>query len=142
MAETYKLGPGRRIVNLLTATMARRGVGASWVLSTKGRTSGARRDVVITPVTYDGVRYLVAPYGEVSWVMNVRANPHVTLTRGDVKLRATAEEISGEEAGHALGTYYAENRKYVAKFMDVPGDHTITDFVAVVYLYPVFRLES
>lgn len=142
MAETYKLGPTRRIVNRLTQAMARRGMGASWVLSTKGRISGTRRDFVITPVTYDGVRYLVAPYGEVSWVKNVRANPHVTLTRGDVKLRATAEEISGEEAGHALGKYYAENLRYVGKFMDIPGDHTITDFVAVVYRYPVFRIES
>jgi len=142
MAEQYQRGTTRRMVNRLAGAMARRGMGASWIVSTTGRNSGTRRDFVITPVTYDGVRYLVAPYGEVSWVKNVRANAQVTLSRGSVKLRATAEEISGEEAGHALGKYYAENRRYVAKFMDIPGDHTITDFVAVVYRYPVFRIES
>lgn len=145
MAEQYELGTTRRAVNRLVTVMARRGMGASWIVSTTGRTSGARRDFVITPVTYDGVRYLVAPYGEVSWVKNVRADPHVTLSRGDVKLRATASEVSGEEAGHALGKYYAENLRYVAKYMDIPGDHgdhTITDFVAVVYRYPVFRIDS
>jgi deazaflavin-dependent oxidoreductase (nitroreductase family) len=142
MAKEYKLGMSRRAINRLMSSLARRGIGQSWVLSTTGRTSGERRDFVITPVTYDGDRYLVAPYGDVSWVKNVRANPRATLSRGGVSLRITAVEVDGDEAAHALAKYYAENSKYVAEFVEIPGDHTITDFHAVAEKYPVFKATT
>ena len=142
MAKEYRLGAVRKAINRMAAAMARRGKGSSWILSTTGRTSGERRDFVITPVTVDDTRYLVGPYGEVSWVKNVRANPKATLARGGATVRVTATEIDGDEAARALAKYYKENAKYVAPFMDIPGDKTITDFQSVQGNYPVFRCES
>ena len=142
MAKEYRLGATRKAVNRLAAAMARRGKGASWILSTTGRTSGERRDFVITPVTVDDVRYLVGPYGDVSWVKNVRANASATLAHGGAVIRLTAVEVDGEEAATALAKYYEENTRYVAPFMDIPGDHTIADFQSVQSNYPVFRCDT
>ena len=130
------------MLNSMAASMARRGRGQSWILTTTGSSSGQRRDVVVTPVDVDGVRYLVAPYGARPWVGNLRATPKATLARGGASIRFTGVEVDGQEAGLALAKYYAENERYVGDYMDVAGDKTITDFVAASERYPVFRVET
>jgi len=121
--------------------MSKRGKGPASQLAVTGRTSGERRVVLVTPVHIDGTTYIVAPYGLVNWVLNIRANPRVTLSRGGVTSRFTATEVEKEEGGKVLARYYADNAKHVRDFMDVPGEHTIMDFNAVVDRYPVFNLS-
>jgi deazaflavin-dependent oxidoreductase (nitroreductase family) len=139
MAKRYTVTTKVRLVNRFVSFLASREMGDSWVLTTTGRKSGQRRDVPVTPVEVDGHRYIVAPYGAVGWVKNIRANPHATLRRGSATVRISAVEVSGEEAGAVLARYYAENQKYVTDYMDIPGDGTITDFISVTDRYPVFR---
>ncbi len=141
MAKRYKLGATRKLRNSVTRFMARRGKGPASELKVTGRSSGKRISVMVTPVVIDGTTFLVSPYGTVNWVHNIRVNPKVTLSRGDVTTRYTATEAGKEEAGRALVRYYAENKKYVADYMDIPGERTITDFTSVAGQYPVFRLE-
>lgn len=142
MAKNYKLTSARKTANAVGKRLAKRGMGRSWVLTTIGRSSGERREVVITPVEVDDERYLVACYGPVAWVHNVRANPKATLLHGGASTRIAAVEVHEMEAGKALAKYYAENKKYVDSFMDIPGDKTVYDFAAVAHRYPVFRIEE
>lgn len=142
MAKEYTVTRGRRAANRLMAMLVRRGKSASWILSTTGRTTGERRSVVVTPVEVDGTMYLVAPYGAVAWVKNVRANPQVTLSKGDTTMRVHTLEVDRDEAGPVLLSYHKQNATYVGDYMDIPGDGTLTDFVAVAEHYPVFRTES
>ena len=142
MAKDYRLTFGRKVANRFGALLARRGMGQNWILTTTGATSGERRDVVITPVEIEGRRYLVAPYGATAWVRNLRSHPRATLSHGGASIRIIATEVGDEEAGRALAKYYADNRKYVAEYMDVPGDKTITDFIAAADRYPVFRADT
>src|SRR5262245_39356190 len=84
VAKRYRLGIGRRSVNALVRALLRLGVGPArtYLLVTRGRTTGR---VYRTPVTLveDGPRrWLVAPYGEVAWVKNARAAGQVMLERG------------------------------------------------------------
>ena len=142
MAKVYRLGLKRKIQNSLMRSMARRGKGPASELGVVGRSSGRRHSIVVCPTTVDGATYVVAPYGVVDWVHNVRNNPRVTLSRGGVTTRYSATEVRGEEAGRVLNRYYLENKKHVADYMDIPGEGTVMDFAAATDHCPVFRLET
>jgi type V secretory pathway adhesin AidA len=142
MAKAYKLGMKRKLENSVTRAMAKRGKGSVSELGVVGRSSGRHHIVIVSPSTIDGSTYVVAPYGAVNWVHNVRANPNVTLSRDGITTRYRAIEVGGEEAGRVLSRYYAKNKKHVARYMDIPGEGTIMDYAAAAEQYPVFRLES
>jgi deazaflavin-dependent oxidoreductase (nitroreductase family) len=142
MKKQYELTFGRRMGNRVAAIMAKRNMGPAWELTTKGRTSGEKRRVMVTPVTVDGADYLVAPYGAVSWVLNLRASDRATLKRGRATRRVKGVETESEEAGKALARYYKENEKYVADYFDLAPNPTIVDFTRVANAHPVFRVEN
>ena len=99
MAKQYKLGAKRKAVNALVRSLARRGKGPASEMTIVGRSSGKRRSVMVTPVHLDDVTYIVAPYGAVNWVHNIRVNPRITLSRGGATTRFNATEIG--ESGRA-----------------------------------------
>ncbi|MDK1018135.1 MAG: nitroreductase/quinone reductase family protein [Actinomycetota bacterium] len=141
MTKRYRLTLRKTFENRVVRLLARYGRGPAWRLTTMGRRTGERRDVMITPVTIENVDYLVAPYGDVSWVLNLRATDRATLARGSTTSRVRAVEIHGEEAGRVLARYYHENRKYVAAYFDLAPEPTVTDFTSVAGSHPVFRVE-
>jgi deazaflavin-dependent oxidoreductase (nitroreductase family) len=51
-----------------------------YLLTATGRKTGKPRTNPVVPVEHDGRRWLVAPYGPVSWVWNARATGRVRLT--------------------------------------------------------------
>jgi len=65
MAKIYRLGPVRRVVNVMMTAMIRVGVGAtsSYLLTSTGRKSGQPRLTPVIPVEACGQRWLVSPYG-------------------------------------------------------------------------------
>lgn len=90
-AKRYEVTSSTRMVNRFTSWVARRGLGKIEVLTTMGRKSGQPRNVPVSPIEIDGVEYVVSPYGEVSWVRNVRANPTVTMRHGSKERRVRLE---------------------------------------------------
>ena len=48
--------------------LTRLGIGPAWTLTTRGRRTGELRQTPVIPISHGGRRWLVAPYGEVSWV--------------------------------------------------------------------------
>ena len=54
---------------------------------------------------HDGRRWLVAPYGPVSWVLNARAAARVSLTRRRDTRDYIVREVAPEEAGPILKRY-------------------------------------
>lgn len=141
MSKKYELNRSQKLGNRFVAFQAKRGKGPAWKLTTTGRKSGERRSVMVSPITVDGTEYLVAPYGPVSWVLNLRAADRATLARGSTTSRVKAVEVHGEEAGMALTKYYHEYTKYVADYFDLAANPTIVDFTRVAHLHPVFRIE-
>jgi deazaflavin-dependent oxidoreductase (nitroreductase family) len=141
MPKKYEVKRSQKLGNRFVAFQAKRGKGHAWKLTTIGRKSGERRSVMVSPITVDGTEYLVAPYGPVSWVLNLRAANRATLTRGSTTSRVKAVEVDGEEAGKVLTKYYHEYTKYVADYFDLAANPTIVDFTRVAHLHPVFRIE-
>src|SRR5437588_574409 len=106
VARAYRLGPIRKAVNVAMSALLRAGVPApqrtSYLMTTKGRKTGLDRTAPVNLVEDEDERWLVSPYGDVSWVHNLRADPELVLSRGRRKERLVAEEIDPAEAGPIL----------------------------------------
>lgn len=139
MPARYEVNAWVRFVGVITGLLARLGVGNITVLTTTGRRSGQRRPVPVSPITDGDAAYIVSPYGDVSWVQNVRADPVVELRRGLSKRQVRLREVTGEAEG--IVRRYYEREPFARRFMDVPGEATTADFATVSGRFPVFRVE-
>lgn len=77
------------------------GVGNSQTLTVTKRVSKQPQQIPVVVPEVDGVKYLVSTRGEVEWVKNVRADPHVKL--GDVTYVAT--EVPVGQRGPIIAAY-------------------------------------
>lgn len=141
MSKTYTLGPTRRAVNVIVASMLKAGIGArsTYLLTTRGRTSGLPRTTPVVLVEIAGKRWLVSPYGQVGWVHNVRASPEITLRRGRTSQTLQARELPAEAAGPVLQSYLRQAR-ITAPFFDATVDDPTQAFIAEAGRHPVFEL--
>ncbi|MEA1901953.1 MAG: nitroreductase family deazaflavin-dependent oxidoreductase [Actinomycetota bacterium] len=139
MAKQYEITTPIRMVNAVMSFTSRRGWGGQHLLTTTGRKSGEPRSVPVTPLIVDGVEYLVAPYGAVGWVHNMRANPAVTFQNGREVRSCTVTEVTGQ-VPEVVKEYY-EKIPIVRPYMDLPDSPTVEDFARTGDAYPVFRVE-
>ncbi len=129
-----------KTINGLSLWLARRGLGRGAQLTTIGHRSGEPRHIPVSPITVGGVEYLVAPYGEVAWVRNVRANPDVTIRRGRSITRARLTDVT-LQAPEVVKAYY-DRERFPRPYMDVPAEPTVEDFSGLAGHFPVFRIEQ
>lgn len=112
-----------------------------YVMTTRGRRTGRLHRTPVALVEHDdGRRYLVAPYGPVSWVHNARAAGLVTLRRGSRVAAYRLREVGPAEAGPVLKEYLrlaSAVRPYFHAGKDAPADQ----FIAEAHLHPVFELR-
>lgn len=118
--------------------LAKLGVPGLAVLTTTGRRSGLDREVPVSPIRHRGATYLVSPYGQVSWVHNVRADARVKLRRGRSECEVVLREVIEPEV---LLRYY-RSQPVASRFMEIPGDRQFDDFAAVAHRFPVFRVDE
>jgi deazaflavin-dependent oxidoreductase (nitroreductase family) len=139
-AWQYRPGRGRRVENTIMSALVRAGlVPRSHLLTTRGRKSGLPRTNPVVPVEHGGRRWLVAPYGPVSWVHNARAAGRVSLTRRRDTRHYTIREASPDQAGPVLKRYARlapSARPYFQATMDSP----VEAFTAEADRHPVFEL--
>jgi deazaflavin-dependent oxidoreductase (nitroreductase family) len=143
VAKTYRLGTARRTVSVLMTAMLKRGIGAAstYLLTTTGCKTGQPRTTPVTLVEADGERWLVSPYGSVSWVHNVRARPQVSLRRGRTIQILQAEEVDAETAGPVLQRYIRQ-APVTAPFFDAKANDPTQTFTTEAHRHPVFRLTE
>jgi deazaflavin-dependent oxidoreductase (nitroreductase family) len=130
-----------RLQNNILKLLLRSGLklGTTYILSVKGRKTGAVHSTPVVIVETDGKQYLVAPYGPVNWVRNARAAGTVTLTRGRHSETMHIVEVEPEESAPILKKYVgiaSATRRYFHAKPDSP----VEDFVAEAPGHPVFRL--
>ena len=80
------------IARLLLATGAP--LGPNVLVTVRGRISGLPHTTPLTIVELSGRRWLMAPYGDVNWVRNLRAAGRATIT-----VRRRNEEVIAAESG-------------------------------------------
>jgi deazaflavin-dependent oxidoreductase (nitroreductase family) len=142
VAKQYRLNAGQRLVNVLFTRLTERGKGAAYrhILSVPGRKTGTLHSTPVDVMTVDGTRWLVAPYGQVNWVRNVRAaRGEVTLRRGSTVENLSATEISGTDAVPAIRSYL-RLVPVTRRYWDVSTSSTDTELAADAVNHPTFRL--
>jgi deazaflavin-dependent oxidoreductase (nitroreductase family) len=143
MAKQYRYTWIRRLANGLMETMLRVGLGPPGIrlLSVKGRKTGKTYETPVSLVRRDGLRYLVSPYGERSWVKNARASGEVGLRRGRRRERLRIEEVMPADAVLVLKDYWHQNA-ITRSFFEVGPDAEEAALVAEAARHPVFRLSG
>jgi deazaflavin-dependent oxidoreductase (nitroreductase family) len=138
-----------RVLNPIATTLMRLGVRPDprmAVLTIPGRRTGRDHTVPVGVFDRDGRRYIVAAFGEVNWVLNLRAAGAATITQGRREGRYAAEQVQGEEAALVLRDCLAAYlpsplagpmlRRRIAVDADAPLDV----LAAEARRTPVFRL--
>jgi deazaflavin-dependent oxidoreductase (nitroreductase family) len=141
MAKTYRLKFGARLVNAVFRLMTRLGLGASYryVLTVPGRKTGRLYSTPVDVLEVGGDRWLVAGYGPVSWVRNVRAAGEVTLSRGANSETFSVAEATAQAAIPVLRAYIGEI-KVTRPYFDANADSPDDAIAAEVKRLAVFRL--
>jgi deazaflavin-dependent oxidoreductase (nitroreductase family) len=105
MPKPYRVGVFVRSNNAVMRSLIRAGVriGTFTVLTVPGRRTARPVHVPLVVFPHGGNRYLVASYGVVNWVRNLRAaDGRAELRRGRAIEKITAVELSAERAGPIL----------------------------------------
>jgi len=123
----------------MTALVAAGVVPHSYVLTTRGRRTGRTRRNPVIVVELDGRRWLVAPYGVVSWVHNARASGRVSVTRRRQTRSYTIREVPPEQAGPVLKRYIAI-ASATRKYFQADRNDPVESFVAEAEHHPAFEL--
>ncbi|MFC7622519.1 nitroreductase/quinone reductase family protein [Microlunatus sp. GCM10028923] len=142
MAKTYQVTGFQRMINSVFRWLTRRGLGAGfrYVLTVPGRHSGELRSVPVDVIEVAGARWLVAAYGIVAWVHNVRAAGRITLSRAGTDTAWLAEEVTGPETAAVLRAYLAAV-PVTRPYFDVTAESSDAEFAAQAVRHPVFRLS-
>ncbi len=141
--KKYQVNLQVRIANFLTRSLIRLGLGPRYryLLTAPGRKSGKSYSTPVTVVEIDRSRWLVAPYGEVSWVRNARSAGQVTLTRAGRAEKLSIAEETPEASAPVLKKYLVLEpitRPYFQAKIDSP----LELFQAEAARHPVFRLTT
>ncbi|BCK58790.1 nitroreductase/quinone reductase family protein [Nocardia wallacei] len=128
------------IVALQRAGLA---LGTMRVLSVPGRKSGELRTTPVSPLTVDGITYVVGGFEQADWVKNARAAGWGELARGRRRHRVILTELPVEERAPILRAFPREVPHGVQFFVKT-GVITSPDpdsFAAAAPRCPVFRID-
>jgi deazaflavin-dependent oxidoreductase (nitroreductase family) len=141
MAKTYRLNFGARLINSMFRLMTKLGLGAPYryILTVPGRKTGRLYSTPVDVIEVAGDRWLVAGYGPVSWVRNVRAAGEVTLSRGGNSEKWRVDEASGQAAIPVLRAHIGEI-KVTRPYFDANPDSPDESIAAELKRHAVFRL--
>jgi hypothetical protein len=157
MPKPYRVGLFVRANNAVMRSLISAGVriGTFAVLTVPGRRTGRPVSVPLVVFPYAGHDHLVASYGVVNWVRNLRAaNGRADLRRGHATEKITAVELTAEQAGPILRFSLRAGppgiprpivrifrRYFVLPYLDVDMHSSDDDFVRAARNHPVFRLQ-
>ena len=140
--KPYRRSLWRRALNGLVRPLATLGLTGprTHLLTVAGRKTGRPWSTPVSIVQEGGERWLVAPYGDRSWVRNTRDAGKVELRRGRRRETLVAEELAPADAVPVLRRYY-ELGRVTRPFFRVGLDSPHEEWLAEAPSHPVFRLR-
>jgi hypothetical protein len=158
MPKQYRVGASVRFNNAVMKAMLRAGVrmGSFAILTVRGRKSGRAIQIPLVVFLKDGNRYLIAAYGVVNWVRNLRAaDGEATLTRGRRIEKIAAVELLPREGAPILREslragapgipkpiVIAYRRFFVLPYLDVDMSASLEEFERAALRHPVFLIKT
>ncbi|MBV9324537.1 MAG: nitroreductase family deazaflavin-dependent oxidoreductase [Chloroflexi bacterium] len=140
-----------KVLNPITTTLLRLGLRPDprmALLTVRGRKSGRDCTVPMGVFDRDGHTYVVAAFGEVNWVLNLRAARTATVTQGKRSATYSAEQVHGEEAALVLRECLAAYRPsplagpMLRQRIHVSADASLEVLALEAQRTPVFRLTE
>jgi steroid delta-isomerase-like uncharacterized protein/deazaflavin-dependent oxidoreductase (nitroreductase family) len=137
---------GLRLVSIIITTLLRLGlpIGPAVLLSVRGRTSGKIYTIPVELVENNGTNFLVAAFGEVNWVRNLRAAGQAQLTRRRRTEVIEVVELETKEAAPILKQFLRESQRvsFIKPYFRVTPHSSLADFEQEALHHPVFRVVS
>ena len=144
MARHYRYTLRRRVENAIVGTLVRFGVGLPpefCLLTVRGRRSGKEITNPVLVISANGQKRLVAPYGAVNWVLNVRTNPRARLSSGQMSQDVLLSEIEPNDAIPTLRAYLTK-ASIVRPYFDVTPSSSDPEYLAESPRHPVFAISD
>jgi len=143
MSKTYHVNIATRTRDALFMTLLRAGVnmGTTSLLTVRGRTSGQPHTVPVILIEQDGQSFLVAPYGVVQWVRNLRVAGTATVTRGRHSETISVTELPAQQAAPILKQYLSQVPT-VRSYFDATPDSPLEAFEREAPRHPVFQITT
>jgi steroid delta-isomerase-like uncharacterized protein/deazaflavin-dependent oxidoreductase (nitroreductase family) len=146
MRQPFHMTGGLRVVSTILTTLLRIGlpVGPAVLLSVRGRTSGKIYTIPVELVESSGTSFLVAAFGEVNWVRNLRAAGQAHLTRRRRTEAIGVVELGAKEAAPILKQFLRESQRvsFIKPYFHVTPHSSLADFEQEALHHPVFRIVS
>jgi deazaflavin-dependent oxidoreductase (nitroreductase family) len=137
---------GLRVVSTIITTLLRIGlpVGPAVLLSVQGRKSGKIYTNPVALVENSGTRFLVAAFGEVNWVRNLRTAGQAQLTRGRRTEAIGVVELEAREAAPILKQFLRESQRvsFIKPYFHVTPHSSLADVEREALYHPVLRIGS
>jgi len=158
MAKHYRVNGFVRINNVMTSSLLRLGIQV-WsfsLLTVRGRKSGKPIETPLVIFVQERKRYLIATYGVVNWVRNLRAaGGEATITRSlrtekihAIELEPEASALIFREAvrsgppGIPAVIFRVYRSLFVLPYLNVTENSSLEEFEHEVLTHPVFLLQS
>jgi deazaflavin-dependent oxidoreductase (nitroreductase family) len=158
MAKQYRVNAFVRINNSIISSLLHMGIsmGSFALLTVRGRKSGKPIETPIAIFVHEGKSYLIASYGIVNWVLNLRAaGGEATITRSRHTEKIHAVELPPEAAapifreavrsgppGIPAVVIRVYRSFFVLPYLNITMDSTLEEFEREVLTHPVFLLQS
>jgi deazaflavin-dependent oxidoreductase (nitroreductase family) len=144
MTQPFRMTRTMRLGTALVKTLLRAGmpIGHLALLSVQGRKSGRVFTTPVALVQHGNERWLVAAFGEVNWVRNLRAMGSAYLTRGRRTEAIGGVELEAQAAAPILKQYLRETQRvpFIKPYFRVTSHSSLADFVREAAHHPVFRV--
>ncbi len=117
-------------------------VGPLQLLTHRGRKSGMIYTTPVVLVQQDGTRWLVAAFGEVNWVKNIRASGLAQLGGGRRAETVEFVELETSEAAPILKQFLKSYGfvPFIPPYFDVTPKSSLVEFEREAIHHPVFRV--
>ena len=144
MTEPFSMTRGMRIGSTILTALLRAGMplGSLTLLSVRGRKSGKIYTIPVALVEQGNTSFLVAAFGEVSWVRNLRAAGSAQFTRRRRTETSRVVELEAQEAAPILKQFLTSYHRvpFIPPYFHVTPQSPLADFEREATRHPVFRL--
>lgn len=146
MTPSFQMTRPMHIGTQFLKSMLRLGVpmGPLRLLAHRGRKSGSIYTTPVALVQQGNTRWLVAAFGEVNWVRNIRAAGTAQLVTGRRRETIRVVEVGAGEAAPVLKQFLRAYRliPFFRPYFDVTSKSPLAEFEHEALHHPVFRIVN
>jgi len=143
--KPFKMTPAMRYGTYILKGLLRLGIpmGPLRLLTHIGRKSGTRYTTPVALVKQDGHRWLVAAFGEVNWVHNIRKTGTAQLSAGWRTETVSVHELAVTESAPILKLFLARYHMvpFIPPYFHATPQSPLADFAQEANDHPVFYIE-